>query len=143
VNTNFTEATPEETQDVLKYTEDWFSQNSAIGRRVSWYSEDNPDPASETGLPSWAVRGAVASVAVDVAPYFGKEASQSTRAMAASGMQTINARTISTQRVKYPNRMPLGQGNGSTYGGKYYEYYDNIQTFNDFLEDDGGEEITE
>lgn len=63
--------------------------------------------------------------------------------MAASGMQTINARTISTQRVKYPNRMPLGQGNGSTYGGKYYEYYDNIQTFNDFLEDDGGEEITE
>ena len=143
VNTRFSEATPDEIQDVLRYTEDWMASNSAIGRRIGWSesSDDSPDPDDETGIPNWSTMGVTASIALMVAPYFGKEASPTIARTAALGMSTISARTVEVQDVQYPRRMPRG-GNSSLYGNKFYQPADRIQTSNDFLSDEGDDPIT-
>lgn len=143
VNTRFSEASPEEVADVLRYTEDWMTANSAIGRRIGWAEspDDDPDPDADTGIPNWAVMGVTGSVAAMCAPYFGKEASPSILRNAANGMRTITARTVEVQEVQYPGRMPKGN-HSNPYWNKYYNPADRIRTNNDFLSDEGDDPIT-
>lgn len=145
VNTRFTEATPNQVIDTLETVNDWMLTNNGIGRRVGWVSDSantQPDPNEETGLPDWAVQGVVYSCAQLVASYFDKPQNPAIMSAAAQGMQTILARTVERQEVNYPNRMPLGQGNRTPYGGKFYTNEDRITTENDFLKDEGGDVIT-
>lgn len=145
INTRFTEATPDQVIDTLTTVNDWMNSEGGIGNRLGWVetsSEDDPDPSEETGLPSWAINGVVYSCAILVASYFDKTPTQMVVKGASDGMQTILARSASYQPVQYPGRMPLGSGNRSVYGPKFYNYTDRIQTSNDFLEDEGGDPIT-
>lgn len=144
VNTRFSEASPEEVADVLRYTEDWMTANSAVGRRIGWAeSDDNdPDPGDDTGIPGWAVMGVTASVAMMCAPYFGKEASPTIARNAAMGMATITNRTIEIQPVQYPGRMPRGSVQRGPHGPRFYHPEDRIITHNDFLSDEGDDPIT-
>ena len=143
VNTRFSDASPEEIEDVLNYTEDWMLSENAIGRRLGWNQADGaPDPEDDSGLPDWAVLGVTGSVAAIVCSYFDKQVTQGIMLAKNSGMNTINARTIEVQEVQYPRNFPRGQGNTSPWGPKYWHYGDRIQTFNDFLTDEGDDPIT-
>ncbi|MCK5886916.1 MAG: hypothetical protein KAG70_10540 [Alcanivorax sp.] len=143
VNTRFSEASPEEQQDVLGYMEDWMLSNSAVGKRIGYNQADGTlDPDDEAGIPDWAVMGVTYSVAQIVAPYFDKPVHPSITQTAALGMQTIAARTIEAQPVQYPHRFPRGHAQGSPYAPKYYHPADRIRTNNDFLTDAGDEPIT-
>jgi hypothetical protein len=143
VNTRFSEADPQEVQDVLEYLEDWMLSNNGIGRRLGYIQNSGtPDPDESSGIPDWSVMGVTMSVAMMVAPYFGKQVPQEVAMSASAGMQTINSRTIEIKPVQYPNRMARGSGNRTTYGPKYYHPADRIETFNDFLADEGDDIIT-
>jgi len=136
VNTRFVEAAPEQVIDVLHYVDDWMMANDGMGRRLGWPQNDEPDPDTLTNLPNWAVMGVTNSVAVYVCPYFEKQIHPSLMINSAIGMQTISDNTVSNSTIQFPNTMPLGQGNRTTYGQRYYRKDDRISTEGDFLEDD-------
>ena len=136
VNTRFVEAAPEQVIDVLHYVDDWMMANDGMGRRLGWPQNDEPDPDTLTNLPNWAVMGVTNSVAVYVCPYFEKQIHPSLMINSAIGMQTISDNTVSNSIIQFPNTMPLGQGNRTTYGQRYYRKDDRISTEGDFLEDD-------
>lgn len=143
VNTRFSEATPEETQDVLGYLEDWMLANNAMGRRIGYIqSGATPDPEDESGIPDWSVMGVTASVAIMIAPYFEKVVHPSIVRSAQQGIATISAKTCEVQPVQYPSRFPRGQAQGSPFGPKYYHPAERIKTGGDFLTDEGDEPIT-
>jgi len=143
VNTRFSEATPDEQQDVLGFMEDWMLSQNAVGKRIGYNQADGSvDPDDEAGIPDWAVMGVTYSVAEMVAPYFDKQVHPGIPRAAALGMQTIANRTVEVQPVQYPNRMPRGKAQGTPYAPKYYQPADRIITSNDFLTDEGDEPIT-
>ena len=143
VNTRFSEASPEETQDTLGYLEDWMLATNAMGRRLGYFiSSGTPDPAESSGIPDWSVMGVTNSVAMYIAPYFEKQIHPSIPLNAALGMQAISDNTVEIATIQYPNRMPMGQGNRTTYGQHYFHKSDRISTDGDYLSDDGGDIIT-
>lgn len=145
VNSRFTEASPDQVIDTLTTVNDWMNSENGIGRRLGWIEtpdDEDPNPSEETGIPPWSITGVVYQCAVLVAGYFGKVAAPHVIRGAASGMLTIQARTVEYQPVQYPNTMPRGTGNKSPWGPNYYNYCDRIQTSNDFLTDEGDDPIT-
>ena len=143
VNTRYSEASPEELQDVLGYMEDWLLANNAVGRRLGYsISSGAPDPDQLSGLPDWSIMGITNSMAEYVAPYFEKPVHPSIPVNAAIGMQTITDETVEIATIQYPNKMPLGQGNRTTYGQRFFRKQDRIITDGDYLADDGGDIIT-
>ena len=145
LNSRFAAPSPEQAQDTLTSVNEWMLANNALGRRLGWTADSPgvaPKPEDETGLPDWALLGVVNSCAMLIAPYFDKQPSPIIMEMAAQGMNTIIQRTVMIKPQQYPDRMPKGQGNRTTYSNRWYQQTDPIETFNDFLEDDGGEVIT-
>lgn len=143
VNTRFSEADPEEVQDVLGYIEDWMMARNAIGQRIGFNQADgDPDPNQDAGIPDWSVMGVTNSVAMMIAPYFDKQIHPAIMQSAAVGMQTIATKTIEALPVQYPGRMPRGHAQSGPYGNHYYKPVDRIHTENDFLTDEGDEPIT-
>jgi len=136
VNTRFVEAAPEQVIDTLKYVDDWMMANDGMGRRLGWAQEDEPNPDTPTNLPNWAIMGVSNSMAVYMCPFFEKQIHPSLMINSAIGMQTISDNTISNTPIQFPNTMPLGQGNRTTYGQRYYTKDDRISTEGDFLLDD-------
>lgn len=144
VNTRFSEADPEEVQDVLGYMEDWMLSQDAVGKRIGYNQADGTvDPDDEAGIPDWSVMGVTYSVAMIVAPYFEKPIHPAIAQTAAMGMQAIANRTVEVQPVQYPHRFPRGHAQGTPYAPKYYHPADRIRTNNDFLTDEGDTPITD
>lgn len=143
VNTRFSEASPEEVQDVLGYMEDWMMAHNAVGKRIGYNQADGTaNPDDEAGIPDWSVMGVTYSVAMIVAPYFDKPIHPGIPQAATIGMQTIANRTVEVQEVQYPSRMPRGHAQGAPYAPTYYHPSEWIRTNNDFLTDEGDEPIT-
>lgn len=144
LNSRFTDASPEQVEDVLNYLEDWMNASNGIGTRLGYIqSNENPDPGEESGIPNWAVMGVTNAVAIMVCPYFDRAVHPSIVTNAAAGMRAIEARTIEMAEVQYPNRMPVGTGNrASVFGAKFYQPTDRIRTAGDFLSDIGDDIIT-
>jgi len=143
VNTRYSEASPEEMQDVLGYMEDWLLANNAVGRRLGYsISSGSPNPADPSGLPDWSIMGVTNSVAMYIAPYFEKQLHPAIGINAAIGMQTIADETIEIATIQYPNKMAMGQCNRTTYGQRYFRKDDRIITDGDYLSDEGGDIIT-
>lgn len=143
VNTRFSEADPEEVQDVITYMEDWLASENGLGGQLGYnFASDDYDPTDDSGLPDWAVKGVTASVAIYVCPYFDKPIHPGIQRNARTGMQTIKANTTAVKTVQRPNTFPYGSGNNRLYSNKFYRKEDRIQTEADFLEDDGEDIIT-
>lgn len=142
INTRLSSAEPEEIEDTLRHTQDWILAQNAMGRRIGWVvNGDTPDPAEESGLPNWAIMGVVNSMAVYLAPYFGKVASQETVLNAGIGMQTITNMTVEVQPVQYPLIMPRGQVNSQPWGPDYYYPENRVVTGGDYLTDEGDDPV--
>ena len=139
INTRSSSATPEEIQDFLKFMEDWNAFTNAIGKRIGWVEESEPDPNTQSGIPNWAHTGVYSNVAVLHAEYFQKQPTDYLRRLARVGMQTITNETVELQEYQYSNRMPKGNGDPwRTYSNRYYQKSDDIITDADFLKDEGG-----
>lgn len=142
VNTRFSEATPEEVQDVLGYVEDWMMAHNAVGKRIGYNQADGTvNPNDPAGIPDWAVMGVTNSIAEVVAPYFDKPIHPGISKAAMIGMQIIANRTIEVQDVQYPGRMPLGHSQRGPFGERYYHPVDRVRTNNDFLSDEGDDPV--
>ncbi len=145
VNTRFSTANPEEIADTIAGMEEWMAATSGIGKRIGYYFSSDPviDPNQESGIPDWAELGVINSLAMYMSAYFDKQAPEDVVRNAAVGMQTIGNNTIEIAEVQYPNRMPVGRGSRwNTYGPRFYQGADRIQTSGDFLSDDGDDIIT-
>jgi hypothetical protein len=143
INTRFTEAEPEQVLDVVNYAQDWFLAQNAQGRRLGWVvAGGNPNLDAESGIPDWSILGSTYSIAIMIAPYFDKALSPAIQAVAADGMQVIVSNTVANETVQYPTRMPMGQGNRTTYTNRWFRQQDRITTGGDFLQDEGEDIIT-
>jgi len=143
VNTRFSEADGQESQDALETLEDLMAGNSGLGIRIGWNSEDEPNGETEAGIPEWSHRGVIALLGVELCAYFEKDPTMALVKAARQGMNTIVARTAQALPVQYPRRMPRGQGNQINHNSKYFNDPTYIQTDTDFLTDNDGEPITE
>lgn len=143
VNTRFSSATPEETSDVIRMTEDWILSNNAVGRRIGYnVAAGDFDPDDDAGIPDWSVLGVTYSVAEMACAYFEKQYTPSMLRLASQGMQTITNKTVEVQDVQYPPRMPRGYAQRGPFGWRYYQPADRVRTNNDFLSDSGDDPIT-
>lgn len=143
ISTRTKEASPEEIQDIVDFMESWAASTNAIGMRVGYTFEENPKSTTESGIPNWAERGFWSSIAVEMCPYFGRQATAEMIKAQRSGLQTITNETVMVKEYQYPERMPTGSGDPyRVYGQRYYRNADRIRTDGDFLEDEGGDTIT-
>lgn len=76
----------------------------------------------EVTIPTGALRGLIANMALEVAPDYGGEISPLLVAAAADGMSTMRKLGQVMYRMRYPSTLPVGSGNmqGVAYGTHFY-----------------------
>lgn len=78
----------------------------------------------ESNIPSYANRGVLSSLAIELAPSFGKQISRELKVKAQSGMETIMNKAVQPEEVQMPSSLPVGSGNkpwrSSGYGQEYF-----------------------
>lgn len=73
--------------------------------------EDDPDPATESGIANAYWLAAAYGTASRLAPAVGKELSMLQSQTAITALSNWSARTSVIRQLPYPNRMPRGSGN--------------------------------
>lgn len=81
---------------------------------IGWIYEDEPDPNTNAGIPVWAESAIYLSLAVRIAPRYGKDANL-IRTQAESAMSRLLGRVRRPRQINYPGRMPMGMGNRRQY----------------------------
>ena len=81
---------------------------------LNYNFEDVPNPNSLSGIPSFANLAVSLSMAVLIAPAYGK-VPESLLRQATAAMSTLQNKLARPNRVAYPDRQPLGMGNRRTY----------------------------
>jgi hypothetical protein len=112
---------PDEYQDYIFALNNYMAQLDAQGIMLGYTVVDNL--GDEVTVPTGALRGIIANMAIEVAPDYGGVVSEGLALAARQGMQTM--RTIG-QRIRssrLPSTLPLGSGNeDESYGlnGHFY-----------------------
>jgi len=81
---------------------------------IGWNQEDDPDPNTESGIPTFAESAIYMALAVRIAPRYGKDAGM-IRTQASASMSSLVAKLAIPRQVCYPTRMPMGLGNRRQY----------------------------
>lgn len=109
---------PEDVSLALDQLEDTVRELESRNICLGYNFTEFPDPADEATIPSFAV-GPLKDVLADrMAPYFGKifDARVAIRAVG-----ILTSATAVTNKVEYPDRMPIGSGNRRL--DRYRRYY--------------------
>lgn len=103
-----------ENEDVVLALQSLEQLMSELTFDIGWRFEDNPDPNSSSGIPLYAESAVYLSLAVRIAPRYGKDANL-IRMQAESSMSRLMARVCKPRQINYPSRMPMGLGNRRSY----------------------------
>lgn len=127
-----------DSEDVVLALESLEEIASELSFNIGWRFEEDPDPNSYTGIPSYAERAMYTALAVRLAPRYNKDAGLY-RLNADSAMSALLARVKRVRPANYSSRMPLGLGNRGLWFGTrqfmppIYQAPDNVNT--EFLVD--------
>ena len=77
----------------------------------------------EVTIPSGALRGLIANVAIEVAPDYGGMVSAALQQRANSGLKTMKHLGIQIRSSAYPSTLPIGSGNEGEYTYGYNNYF--------------------
>lgn len=129
-------ATPEDMQKALFEMEDMMSEFDSRNICTNFAGEDDPDPATESGIADEFISAASSNLAVRIAPSFGLEAQETTKRQARQSLANWGARTGKTNQINYPFRQPRGSGNTFRFLGwyRYFRIQDNAPVECDTLE---------
>jgi hypothetical protein len=87
---------------------------NAQGLRLSYPIPSSPeasDLSDETNIPDSAWEAVVTSLAVRIAPMFGKTVSPDTKRAAKMALNTLYGLSAMPEQMQYPGTLPLGAGN--------------------------------
>ena len=113
--------------EASEYQDFIFSMNNFMldldARGVSLGYTEVSDLGDDVTIPTGALRGLIANMAIEVAPDYGGEISQGLALAASAGMKTmIRLGNIITQ-TEYPATLPRGSGNWDSGSGLQSNYY--------------------
>ena len=87
----------------------------------------------ETGIPDWAISAVKYNLAIRLAPYVEKQASQEAIAVARESLKAVKRKTIKPIETLFPSTLPMGAGNRN--GAFSRRFYGNPSA-NDLLADE-------
>jgi hypothetical protein len=108
------DASADELQGICRRLDSMVANWSGIGVKIGYPIPVNPsdsDIDQQTGVPTWANDGIICSLAVRIAPSFGKIPQPETKSTAKQGYDVILQRCILPVEVQLPDTMPVGAGN--------------------------------
>ena len=106
--------TPEQMQSALRKLDSMMALWNGEGIRLGYPLPSSPGTSSlddESGVPDSANEAIYASLAVRIAPGFGKTVMPDTKKSAYNGYQVLLSRATMPQEKQLPGTMPSGQGN--------------------------------
>lgn len=131
---------PDEISDSLRKLNQlmtaWDAQGIHLGyRKVS-------DSGDETGIPDWAELATGTTLAILLAPSFGKNVSNSLVASQEGAYTAMLNRLIAPPKVHYPGTLPVGSGNQGFESDQRRDFFGD-PTFNDLESESDGPLQTE
>ena len=109
---------PDEYQDAI------FAMNNLV---LAWDAEgiqlgytEVSDLGDDVTIPTGALRGLIANVAIEIAPDYNGKISDGLTKAAQEGMETIRLIGQSVPQSYYPGTLPMGSGNACTSSGGHY-----------------------
>ena len=111
----------DEYQDFIFAMNNYMAQLDAQGISLG-YTEVS-DLGDEVTIPTGALRGLIANMAIEVSPDYGGVISQGLIAAAQQGLQSMRILGQRIQASKNPSTLPLGSGNEDMlygYSGHFY-----------------------
>jgi hypothetical protein len=113
---------PEQLQSALRRLDammaDWNGKGIRLGYPLPGSPQDS-DLDEPTLVPDWANEAIICSLGIRVAPSYGKQVMNETKATAKQGYDTLLQRATFPLEQQFPNTMPSGAGN------KPWRVYDN------------------
>ena len=120
-------ATPKEKEKALTKLEEMASEYESRNICVNYLFEDQPDPASSSGIGLQYNQMFKTNLAVRLIPMFGKNSQSSPALMdlknqASASLSNASARTAVVNQTNYPGRQPIGSGNNFRWGQKWRRF---------------------
>ena len=118
---------PEEQIEAGSTMDTMMAEWEAKGIRIGYAFSSGPDAddaSMASGLPDSAVRAVYCSLAVALAPSYGKQLAQTTKAAAASGYRLLLGQAVAAiakQGQQQPTTLPVGAG--SRLQGRTYPFF--------------------
>ena len=128
---------PEELQTGLKRLDAMIAEWQGKGIKLGYPMPTSPelsDLDTETNVPDSANETIITSLAIRLAPSFGKIVPRETKAVARQGYNTLLARVAVPPKMNFPMTLPVGAGNRSRLGdrSKYFNRTNNEDKSDDF-----------
>lgn len=76
--------------------------------------------ADEVTVPTGALRGIIANMAIEIAPDFNGKVTEGLIVAASAGLRVMRILGQSMGATEYPSTLPMGSGNYDRYGSNYY-----------------------
>jgi hypothetical protein len=121
-------ATPKEKTQALTKMEEMAAEYESRNICINYLFEDEPDPASSSGIGLQFNQMMKTNLAVRLIPTFGKNSQTSPALMdlkgqASASLSNASARTAVVNKVNYPDRQALGSGNSFRWGQRWRRFY--------------------
>lgn len=128
---------PEDLQSALKRLDAMIAEWQGKGIKLGYPMPTSPelsDLDTETNVPDSANETIITSLAVRLAPSFGKTVPRETKTVARQGYNTLLAKAAVPPKMNFPMTLPVGAGNRSRLGdrSKYFNRVNNEDKSDDF-----------
>ena len=128
---------PEDLQSALKRLDAMIAKWQGQGIKLGYPMPTSPelsDLDTETNAPDSANETIITSLAIRLAPSFGKTVTRETKTTAKQGYDILLAKAAVPPKMNFPMTLPVGAGNRSRLGdrSKYFNRVNNEDKSDDF-----------
>lgn len=109
---------PDETQDAIRYMNRFMAQKAAQGIALGYTNVTST--SDEITIADGALNGLVFSLAIRLAPQFGKIVDQTLRDNAKDGLNAMRHIAVKKGRTFFPGTLPRGSGNEDTHSDRHF-----------------------
>lgn len=106
--------TPEQVMSALKRLDALMAGLNQQGVQIGYSMSASPsdsDPDEDSGIPDGAYETVICGLAIRIAPSYGKQIGNDTRAAYQRGLDAIKVQTAYPVSVQLPSGYPMGAGN--------------------------------
>lgn len=109
---------PSETEDFIFALNNFMLALDAEGINLGFTEVSSL--ADEVTVPTGALRGIIANMAIEIAPDFNGKVTEGLIVAASAGLRVMRILGQSMGATEYPSTLPMGSGNYDRYGSNYY-----------------------
>ena len=111
----------DEANDVIFAMNNYMLDLDANGITLGYTVVDNT--GDTITIPTGALRGLIANVAIEIAPQFDAPITPALSAAATAGLKTMEKLGVTMGATEYPSTLPRGSGNEGYNGGGWQSHY--------------------